>query len=290
MHFTKVKGILSANNLMNLYRGCQHGCIYCDSRSTCYQINHAFEDIEVKENALVLLEEALKKKRKKCMISTGAMCDPYMPLEKKLQYTRKSLELIEKYGHGCTILTKSDLILRDLDILKKINEKTKCVVQMTLTTYDSDLCRILEPHVCDTQRRLKVLEIMHQQGIPTIVWLCPLLPWINDTEENLMNILEACARVHVKGIICFGLSLTLREGDREYYYEKLDQYFPGLKQRYIKKYGNAYEIPSPNQYKLMKRLIQFCKQHDILVGEDKVFTYLHTFEEKKKTEQISLFD
>ena len=152
MHTKEVKGILSATNGMNLYRGCQHGCIYCDSRSKCYQFDHDFEDIEVKSNAIVLLKETLKHKRKKCMIGTGSMCDPYMPLEQEVQLTRKSLEIIERYEFGVTLITKSDLVLRDLDLLKKINQKTKAVVQITLTTYDDELCKKLEPAVCTTKR------------------------------------------------------------------------------------------------------------------------------------------
>ena len=154
MHYTESKGILSAKNGMNLYRGCSHGCIYCDSRSKCYQFTHAFEDIEVKSNALVLLEDALRRKRKKCMIGTGSMTDPYIPLERELEHVRKTLMLVERYGFGFTVITKSDLILRDLDLLKRINEKTKCVVQMTLTTFDEELCRKIEPGVCTTRRRL----------------------------------------------------------------------------------------------------------------------------------------
>lgn len=141
MHYVKAKGILSAKNGMNLYRGCTHGCIYCDSRSKCYHMEHDFEDIEIKENSLELLEDALRRKRKKCMIGTGAMTDPYIPLEMEEQKVRKSLELIYKYGFGFTVLTKSDRILRDLDLLKKINERAKCVVQMTLTTYNEELCK-----------------------------------------------------------------------------------------------------------------------------------------------------
>ena len=147
MHFVDAKGILSAQNGINLYRGCTHGCIYCDSRSRCYQINHAFEDIEVKQNAPQLLEKALRSKRKKCMIGTGSMCDPYMHCEEQLGLTRRCLEIIDRYGFGLAIQTKSDRILRDLDLLKSINEKSKCVVQMTLTTYDEELCKILEPNV-----------------------------------------------------------------------------------------------------------------------------------------------
>ncbi|MDY3091780.1 MAG: radical SAM protein, partial [Erysipelotrichaceae bacterium] len=160
MHYVKAKGLLSNNNGMNIYRGCEHGCIYCDSRSRCYNMNHAFEDIEVKINAPELLEQALKHKRKRCMIGTGSMSDPYMPLEKELKLTRKCLEILDKYNFGFTLITKSDLVLRDLDLLKKINEKTKCVVQMTITTFDDELCRILEPNVCVTSRRIEVLNIL----------------------------------------------------------------------------------------------------------------------------------
>ncbi len=156
MHIVQAKSILSAKNGMNLYRGCSHGCIYCDSRSDCYQMNHLFEDIEVKGNAIELLEKALKSKRKKCMIGTGSMTDSYIPLEAKLGNVRKALELIERYGFGFTVITKSDLILRDLDLLKRINEKTKCVVQMTLTTFDENLCSRIEPNVCTTKRRAEV--------------------------------------------------------------------------------------------------------------------------------------
>ena len=150
MHFVKVKGILSSENGMNLYRGCQHGCIYCDSRSLCYQINHVFEDIEVKENALELLEQALKRKRKPCMIGTGSMTDPYIPLELELGHVRQALQLAYQYGFGFTLITKSNRVLRDLDLLKAINDNTKCVVQMTLTTYDEELCKKIEPNVCTT--------------------------------------------------------------------------------------------------------------------------------------------
>lgn len=164
MHFKEVKSILSSNNNMNIYRGCTHGCIYCDSRSRCYNMEHDFEDIEVKLNAPELLENALRKKRKKCMIGTGSMCDPYMHIEIELNYTRKCLEIINRYGFGLSILTKSNRILRDLDLLKSINNNSKCVVQMTLTTYDENLCKIIEPYVCTTKERYEVLKIMRDNG------------------------------------------------------------------------------------------------------------------------------
>lgn len=290
MHYVTSKGILSASNGMNLYRGCTHGCIYCDSRSDCYHMNHAFEDIEVKQNALELLEDALKRKRKRCMIGTGAMTDPYIPLENDLRYVRKSLSLAEKYGFGFTLITKSTQVLRDLDILKKINEKTKCVVQMTLTTYDEQLCRKLEPNVSTTKERYEALKILHQEGIPTVVWLCPILPFINDTEENLRGILNYCVETKVYGIINFGMGLTLREGNREYFYKQLDRLFPGLKGKYIAYYGNQYILPSPNENHLRKIFNQTCDKYHIVHDNDKVFEYLRTYEEKDKCEQLSLFD
>lgn len=289
MHTVEVKGILSSKNGMNLYRGCTHGCIYCDSRSKCYQINHDFEDIEVKINAVELLEGALKRKRKKCMIGTGAMTDPYIPLEIKLEHTRKSLEIIDKYGFGLAIQTKSNRILRDLDILKSINEKTKCVVQITMTTFDEKLCKIIEPNVSTTRERFEVLKIMRAHGIPTVVWLSPILPFINDTVENLNGILDYCIEAEVKGIICFGMGLTLREGNREYFYNELDKKFPGLKELYTKNYGNSYEVISPNHGKLMEIFKGRCQEHEIMYKVNEVFSYLNQYEEKNKPEQISLF-
>lgn len=290
MHFVDAKGILTANNGfngMNIYRGCSHGCIYCDSRSRCYQFTHPFEDIEVKQNAPELLEKALTSKRKKCMIGTGAMSDPYMHCEEQLGLTRKCLEIIKRHGFGVAIQTKSDRILRDIDLLDEINRKTRAVVQMTLTTYDDDLCRIVEPNVCSTKRRIEVLEEMQKRGIPTIVWLSPILPFINDTEENIRAIMEECVRVGVKGVICFGMGLTLREGDREYYYAALDKHFPGLKRKYIERYGNAYNIPSPNERQLYKIFHEICSANSMMSTPDKCFGYLNELPEKEI--QVSMF-
>ena len=289
MHYVDVKGILSAQNGMNLYRGCTHGCIYCDSRSKCYQMKHDFEDIEVKRNAPLLLENALRRKRHKCMIGTGSMCDPYLPLEETEQLTRRCLELIDRYGFGFTLITKSDLVLRDLDLLKRIHDKTKCVVQITLTTLDESLCRIVEPNVCTTSRRAEVLQILKREGIPTVVWLSPILPFINDTEENLRGILNICFDANVRGIICFHIGLTLREGDREYYYEKLDEHFPGLKQKYIQTFGDSYICESPSHKSLMRIFREECRRRGVLYTPDAVFSYLHAFEDKKAGEQLSLF-
>ena len=287
MHYADYKSILSAKNNMNVYRGCTHGCIYCDSRSKCYQITHDFEDIEVKKDAPQILEEQLRRKRKPCMISTGAMCDPYIHLEEKFMVTRRCLEVIEAYGFGVAIQTKSSRILRDIDILKRINARTKCVVQMTLTTYDEELCKVLEPKVSTTYERFQALEVLREAGIPTVVWLSPILPFINDTEENLRGIMDYCIRAKVHAILSFGFLLTLREGSREYYYQMLDNHFPGLKKRYINQYGSAYECFSPNHTRLMEILRQECHKHNILMGSDIVFHYLQQFEVKET--QLSLF-
>ena len=273
---------------MNLYRGCHHGCIYCDSRSLCYQMNHKFEDIEVKANAVGLLENTLRRKRNKCMIGTGAMSDPYMPIEEKLGNMRKCLEVIERYGFGVTMITKSTKVLRDLDLLKKINEKSKCVVQMTLTTYDEDLCRIVEPNVETTYERFRALEILRDNGIPTVVWLCPILPFINDTEENIRGILDYCVRAKVKGIINFDMGVTLRDGNREYFYKKLDEHFPGLKEKYIRMYGNSYQLSSPNSRQLNMIYKSECIKNGIMCDVNECFEYLNKYEDKYGGEQISL--
>ncbi len=281
MHYKKVKGILSSSNGMNLYRGCLHGCIYCDSRSDCYHMDHLFEDIEVKENALELLDASLKKKRKPCMIGMGAMTDPYIPLEDQLLYTRGALEIIDRNGFGVTLITKSSRVLRDLDVLKSIRTHSKCVIQMTLTTYDEDLCKILEPNVSTTKERFETLLTLYKEGIPTIVWLTPILPFINDNEGNLRGILDYCIKAHVKGIICFDMGVTLREGNREYFYSKLEQHFPGLKETYINKYGNSYILSSPQNKHLMRIFHQVCEENGIMHNHEEIFNYLRTYEDHR---------
>lgn len=289
MHFVNAKSILSKNNGMNLYRGCTHGCIYCDSRSNVYNMQHEFEDVEIKENSLELLKKALKNKREKCMIGTGSMTDPYIPLEEKLEYVRKSLEIIHRYGHGFTCITKSDLILKDLDLLKKINRESKVVVQMTLTCMDDEISGKIEPNVCPTSRRIEVLEILKEENIPTVVWLCPILPYITDNRENINGIIDACIRTGVKGILCFGMGMTLRDGNREYYYKKLDENFPGLKEIYVKKYGNSYGINSPKGKELMELFYRKTEEHNIMNKADEIFEYLNEFPKKRKSRQTTLF-
>lgn len=277
MHYVDAKGILSAQNGMNLYRGCTHGCIYCDSRSKCYGFTHDFEDIEVKRNAPALLRAALRAKRRRCMIGTGSMCDPYLHLEETEQLTRQCLEIITAEGFGLSILTKSTRILRDLDLLKQIHAKSKCVVQMTLTTYDEQLCRILEPNVSTTRERIEALKIFRDNGIPTIVWLTPILPFLNDTEENIRSLLDACIEAKVWGVLSFEMGLTLREGNREYFYAALDRHLAGMKEKYQRTFGNAYGCISPNAPKLMQILHETCAANGIVSDTNEIFAYLQEF-------------
>ncbi len=289
MHYVTAKGILSSKNGMNLYRGCTHGCIYCDSRSRCYHMEHAFEDIEVKENAVDLLEYALRRKRKKCMIGTGSMTDPYIPLEMETGHLRKALHLILQYGFGFTVITKSDRILRDLDLLQKINETTKCVVQMTVTTADEELCRKIEPNVSSTRERFEALKRLRDAGIPTVVWMTPILPFINDTKENISRILDMCGEANVYGVICFGMGLTLRDGNREYFYEQLDRLFPRLKERYIRVFGNQYVAESPDSCCLMRLFHRMCGERGIVHDNEEIFRYVNGFEEKCAGKQLSFW-
>lgn len=249
-------------------------------------MTHTFEDIEVKTNAVQMLDQTLAKKRKKCMITTGAMTDPYVPLERELEKMRQCLQVIEKHGFGVCILTKSDLILRDMDLLQEIHQKAKCVVQMTLTTYDEKLCRIIEPNVCTTRWRFEVLMKMHEAGIPTVVWLTPILPYINDSTENIAGILHYCKQAHITGLLTFGTGMTLRYGNREYYYRKLDEHFPGLKKQYMRRYGSSYGIKSPYSSALTAIIRNFCAENNVLYGIKPVFEYCARFPEENR--QLSL--
>ena len=293
MHFVNAKGILTGSGGhfgINIYRGCSHGCVYCDSRSKCYQFTHQFEDIEVKQNAPELLELALRSKRKKGVIATGAMSDPYMHCEEDLRLTRKCLEIILKYGFGVAIQTKSDRILQDIDLLDEINKTAKCTVQMTLTTYDDDLCKVLEPNVCNTKRRIEVLEKMQERGIPTMVWITPILPFINDTEENLRALLEACVGAGIYGIQTYGLSFMYRASERERFYSTLEERFPGMKEKYQEVFGQGNELVSPAKEELTKLIHRTCGNYHIEDDAGRIFTWLHAFVDREAGEQLSLFD
>lgn len=289
MHEIRAKTILSPRNGINVYRGCTHGCIYCDSRSACYQMDHTFENVAVKVNAPELLEDALRRRRRCCMIGTGSMCDPYLPLEQKTCLTRRCLEVICRQGFGVSVLTKSDLVLRDLDLLKRINQTAKAVVCTTFTTFDEELCRVLEPHVCTTRRRFEMLKTCHEAGIRTGVWLCPILPFFNDTEENLRGLLEYCFEAGVEAIVNFGMGVTLREGNREYFYAQLNRHFPGMKERYIRAFGNRYECPSPNAPRLEQIFREECQRHGVLWEPEAAMGWLMEFENQQAGEQMNLF-
>lgn len=289
MHLIRPAGILSARNGINVYRGCTHGCIYCDSRSECYQFDHPFEDVAVKINAPELLDQALRRKRAPVVVSTGAMCDPYIPLEAELQLTRRCLEVIQRRGCGVTVQTKSDLVLRDMDLFRQIHTRAPVTVQMTLTTADDALCRQVEPAVCPTSRRLEVLRLCRDAGLPTVVWIAPLLPFINDTEENLRALLTACLDAGVMGIRMYGFGMTLRAGSREYYYAQLDRRFPGLRAQYEQRFGRMYELPSPNHYRLAEVLEHFCDSHGLLYRHRDLDEAIYTFR-RRDAVQTSLFD
>jgi DNA repair photolyase len=252
-------------------------------------MDHEFEDVEIKINAPELLEKKLRTMRKKCMIGSGAMSDPYIPVAENLRNIRACLEIIEKYGFGLAIQTKSNLILKDLDLLKEINRKAKCVVEITLTTFDEQLCKIIEPNVSTTRERFEVLKIMRDNDIRTIVWLSPILPFINDTKENLTGILNYCIEAKVYGIICFDMGLTLREGDREYFYRNLDKYFPGIKEKYQRRYGNNYILSSDNNKELMETFCGICDENNMVHNVDELFAYMRIFEEKPMNGQLELF-
>lgn len=283
MHTIQAKSLLSPKNGMNVYRGCTHGCIYCDSRSTCYQMNHDFEDVAVKENAPELLNDILPRKRSKCMIGFGSMSDPYIPAEKTLELTRKCLAIIKRHHFGVSLITKSDLVLRDIDLFKEINTHSKAVISMTLTTADDTLCKKLEPHVAPTSKRVDALSALHDEGIKTIVWLGPILPYINDTDKNLLEILKLCRDANVSGILCYGFGLTLREGNREYYYQKLDELYPGLSKRYAQEFGNKYGVMSPRNKQLMNIFKNFCKNEDIETNHKKLYAMMSEIERDRQT-------
>ncbi len=287
MHEADAKALLNSTNGMNIYRGCVHGCVYCDSRSACYRFTHPFEDVEVKRNAPELLEDYLRRRRKRCVISTGSMSDPYQPCEKELLLMRRCLELIERYGFGASVITKSDLVLRDLDLFESIHHRAKSVLQMTLTVADDELSRVLEPNVCPSSRRCEVLKEFQSRGIPGVVWLSPFLPFLTDTEENLRRLLDYCFSAGVKGIVCFGIGLTLRQGNREYFYQQLDRHFPGLSDEYRRTYGDAYVVNSPRNDELMRLFHAECEKHGVLHDPEACFRFIAELPEEGA--QLSLF-
>ena len=270
---------------MNLYRGCCHGCIYCDSRSDCYQIED-FDKVRAKDNALMILRDELRRKVKSGVIGTGSMSDPYNPFERDERLTEKSLMLIDAYGFGITVITKSPLITRDIPLYKQIAEHSPVLCKMTITTADDKLSRLVEPHVAVSSERFDALARMSDAGVFTGITLMPVLPFIEDTEDNIRTIVR---RAHECGVRCIypAFGMTLRSGNREYFYQKLDESFPGLKDQYIRRFGNRYECPSQNAKKLWQVFTEECVRYGILYEMKAI---INAYKAGYEDGQLSFFD
>jgi len=256
---------------MNLYRGCNHGCIYCDSRSLCYHLDR-FDTVRPKKNALSLLESELRAKRKPGIITMGAMSDPYNPLEGDLLLTRGALELMLRYGFGAAFTTKSPLCSRDADLLTSISRQAPVCARLTITCADDDLCRRIEPLVAPSSQRFTALQQLSEAGVYAGVWLNPVLPYITDSEENIVRILHQTAAAGGKFVVCF-FGMTLRSGNREYYFDALQRDFPGIREKYLTTFGNTYECASPNAQRLYDIFKSECARlglawrfHDVNAG------------------------
>ena len=295
MEFIKAKTILSkvkygdtwygVDYNMNLYRGCSHGCIYCDSRSNCYHIDN-FDVPKGKENALVILENELSKRHDHGVIGIGSMSDTYNPNELQYEQTRGALKLISKYNFGVSIDTKSDLILRDLDLLKEINSKNNVIIKFTITTPHDELSKVIEPHVSVSSKRFEAIKRLTDNGIFAGIMMNPILPFITDSEEDIKEMVRLAHESGAKFIQTF-MGMTLRENQRDYYYEKLDKHFKGLKDKYIKYYGNNYNCPVPDYKRLYKVLTNECDKYGILYNmKDIIKAYKKDI---KDNEQITLF-
>ena len=288
---TIISGFSEGNNwfgnnyTMNIYKGCCHGCIYCDSRSECYRVEN-FDQVRVKENALALIQRDLKSKRRTGVIGTGAMSDPYNPFEKEYKLTRGALELINTYRFGVSIATKSDLITRDIDVLNKIRQHSPVLIKMTITTCDDELCQKLEPNVAVSSKRFSVLKQMAENGIFAGILLMPVLPFIEDSEENISGIIRLAYESGAQFIYpAFGV--TLRQNQRDWYYRKLDQIFPNLKEKYIRSYGNSYECRSPRSNKLWELFKSECERFGVLYKmKDIIGAYKRGYGEDQ---QLTLF-
>ena len=273
------------NYNMNIYKGCCHGCIYCDSRSDCYNIEN-FDEVRVKENALILIERELKSKRKTGVIGTGAMSDPYNPFERKLKLTRGALKLVNRYGFGISIATKSDFVLRDIDVLKEISLHSPVLIKFTITTADDALCRKIEPNVTVSSDRFKAIKKFSDNGIYTGILMMPVLPFIEDTEENIERIVKLAHENGAK-FIYPALGMTLRGNQRDWYYKKLDELFPSVKQKYIRHYRNSYECHSLKAKELWNLFRNECNRFGILY---KMNDIIKAYKGRYEHRQLSLFD
>ena len=294
MEFIPAKTIISGysegnlwfgdNYNMNIYKGCCHGCIYCDSRSECYRIDD-FDQVRAKDNALALIARELRSKRRKGVVGTGAMSDPYNLYEKEYRLTRGALELIDANGFGASIATKSDLVTRDIDVLSSIKTHSPVLVKITVTTADDELCRKVEPRAPVASRRFSAIRQLDAGGIFTGILLMPVLPFIEDNEENVVSIIRLAGEAGARFIYpSFGV--TLRQNQREWYYSKLDEYFPGLRQKYVKQFGNAYECPSPKAKELWRVFRAECDRLGILHEMEDI---IEAYREPYRINQLSLF-
>lgn len=286
---TKVKGNdwFGIDYNMNIYRGCCHGCIYCDSRSDCYHVDD-FDKVRAKENALLIVRDDLRRKVKSGMVGTGAMSDPYNPFEKELQLTRHALELVDAFGFGSAIATKSTLMLRDMEILESIKSHSPVLCKVTITTADDKLGKIIEPGAAASSERFAMIEALSSRGIFTGILLMPVLPFLEDSEENVKAIVKQASETGAKFIYA-AFGVTLRNNQREWYYDKLEELFPGegLSARYMKTYGNSYECRSPKAKKLMSLFAAECERYGILYRmKDIIYAYKRGYE----VTQLSLFD
>lgn len=294
MEFISAKTIVSGysesnawfgdNYTMNIYKGCCHGCIYCDSRSECYRIDN-FNVVRAKENALALINKELKSKKRTGVIGTGAMSDPYNPFEREYKLTRGALELINTYGFGVSLITKSDLVIRDIDILKKIKSHSPVLVKITITTSSDELCKKIEPNVAVSSKRFSAIKELSENGIFVGILLMPVLPFLEDDEENIRSIVKQAYENGAKFIFpAFGV--TLRQNQREWYYKKLDEKFPGIKQKYIKQFGNNYECYSPKAKQLWKFFKEDCERYGIVY---KMSDIIKAYKKGYEKDQLSLF-
>lgn len=295
MEILKTKTIMTKSNQgnrwfgidyhMNLYKGCPFGCIYCDSRCEAYHIEN-FDEVRIKENALEILEEELKSKGLKGVVSFGTLSDPYNPEEKELELTRNALKLIAKYKFGVSIDTKSDLILRDIDLLQEISEYNNVIIKISITTYDDELARKLEPNVITSTKRFQVLKILRQNNLYAGVLMTPVLPFLTDTEENITNMILKSKESDAK-FIYTKMGMTLKTNQRDYYYKALDVLYPGLKEDYIAVYGSKHICNSLHYRHLMELYLKMCSENNILTDMDAIIEDYK--KEIPQNEQMSLF-
>ncbi|WP_026475795.1 SPL family radical SAM protein [Alkaliphilus transvaalensis] len=274
----------ATNYNFNIYKGCSHGCIYCDSRSQCYQIEN-FDEVRGKENAIAILEMELISKKKKGIVATGAMSDPYNPQEKKYELTRGALKLLAKYGYGASVTTKSDLVLRDIDLYKKIAEFSPAVVHFTITTAEDHLCKLVESNVTVSSKRFLAIKKLSEVGIFTGVRIWPILPFINDSAENIRQLIRMSAEAGARYVSPY-FGVTLRQNQQTYFYQALDRKFPGLKTKYIQAFGNRYECISPNKNRLNTILVEECNRYGLLFRMEDI---VKAIKEKYEVNQISFF-